>query len=282
MLLDLGTHNTGYTDSYPWNTAFRPYEFPLRLMVDPAFRSELPGRSAEAADDGESVHRLSLAGDPMVACLVLFNEQSINIHASRLSADTTGPVNEILGPGWQAYLEKRYGTMQNLRAAWKDVELPADAGFGTLPPLTGPNFVRGEMGRDMARFFLEVQQETTGFLQSVVAESGYRGLTTHWDWQQYQYMTPLRGMMPSFRITATGRIRINGSAGDRRSSRSARSGRRRISSGRWRSPASSTVPIWFRSTVTPSGTVSVMSRDCWFRLLRRFRGGAASPSPISR
>lgn len=196
VLLDLGTHNTGYTDSYPWNTAFRPYEFPLRLMVDPAFRANYRAGVLKLLTTENPYTGLSLAGDPMVACLVLFNEQSINIHASRLSADTTGPVNEILGPDWQAYLKKRYGTMQNLRAAWKDVELPADAGFGTLPPLTGPNFVRGEMGRDMARFFLEVQQETTGFLQSVVAESGYRGLTTHWDWQQYQYMTPLRGMMP--------------------------------------------------------------------------------------
>ena len=64
VLLDLGTHNTGYTDSYPWNTAFRPYEFPLRLMVDPAFRANYRAGVLKLLTTENPYTGLSLAGDP--------------------------------------------------------------------------------------------------------------------------------------------------------------------------------------------------------------------------
>jgi hypothetical protein len=115
--------------------------------------------------------------EPAVACLAFFNEQD----------NVTFPWGGywhrpmIFEKEFHKFLKSKYGTIEKVKAAWKDPEVDKLTSIEDIVFVSSEKLPFGTRRNDISLFFYEAQRNLYAFYVSVMKEVGYKGLYSQWD-----------------------------------------------------------------------------------------------------
>jgi hypothetical protein len=175
LYIDAMSSVSGYTPGYAWTPEMTALDFKRRIWGEPAVRNLWREQVRAFLTHRNPYTGTTLAEDPQVAVVLGYNEQEHNLFA--------WGIPESLLPGWRAFLSQRYGTFDALDAAWG--KHPQGTTFTTLPLFTTSEiWDRGALGRDIAEFLAQGESELLAWYRQQLADMGYHGLFTQFDYLQ--------------------------------------------------------------------------------------------------
>ena len=172
IYLDLATFASGWTTADIWGGG--PEYYKARLISgDEKYRKNYRAGILRLLTQRNPYTGTTLAEDPVLAFVLFYNEQ--NLRWSSL-------MPKVMHQTWIAYLKKKYGTVEKLRAAWKDVKLPENLTWENVPEMSEKATQSASVfAEDMAGAILDAELETTRWFESLAKEANYKGLTSQWD-----------------------------------------------------------------------------------------------------
>lgn len=181
VFLDAMSSGSGYYPVNVWTPDNGFIDLKERMYGDPAARAHYKTAVTQLLTHRNPETGLTLAADPMVAVILGFNEQEINLWSTKQTWKTH------LLSAWRAFLAKHYRDPAAWQTAWGDTG-PRLASFSEAPIFKiDDTWTPGVRRTDTATFLAEVETETAGFMESVVREAGYQGI-----FSQYDYLKNLR------------------------------------------------------------------------------------------
>ena len=109
LYLDAMTSWKGYTKAKTWSKEGMAVQFKQRIYVEDAVRTHWEAGVRQLLTHLNSYTQTRLIDDPMVAVVLFFNEQNLNLF---------GSVPALLEKPWREFLARKYGTVEALRSAW--------------------------------------------------------------------------------------------------------------------------------------------------------------------
>jgi hypothetical protein len=181
LYLDAMTSWKGYTKVKTWSKEGTALQFKQRIYVEEAVRAHWEQGVRKLLTHLNPYTRTRLVEDPMVAVVLFFNEQNLNLF---------GSVPQLLEQPWREFLAKKYGTIEALRKAWvSDKGRPLLATSVTLKnvPLFTPStfWEHNQRGIDYGLFITGLETDLTRWYLARIRAMGYQGLVTHCDWLQH-------------------------------------------------------------------------------------------------
>ena len=116
--------------------------------------------------------KMRLIDDPVLVCLVGFNEQEFIFSTSKQIPQAM--------PRWKEFLRKKYGSFEKLKAAWNVKNDWKD--FDDLPVFRGTDMMEtSPRGRDSYEFTRMMEREIFDFYHSYLREIGWKGPVTNFN-----------------------------------------------------------------------------------------------------
>ena len=120
----------------------------------------------------------ALKDDPMVVCVLFFNEQDLPTMPWR---GYHGDNNLIWQENFRIWLKNKYKSLESLKSSWGNDADKNWIAFADIPFNGTEKVPSGIMRNDMSLFYFELQNNMLDYYKSVMKECGYKGLTTHND-----------------------------------------------------------------------------------------------------
>ncbi|MCK6488957.1 MAG: hypothetical protein L6R48_11610 [Planctomycetes bacterium] len=173
LFLDAMTSWTGFYPVNPWSSDLGMVDLRWRSYGDPAARAHYRAAVTALLTHRNPLTGLTLAEDPMVAVVLGWNEQELNLWRNGWQ--------EPLLASWRAFLARTYADPTAWRAAW-GVATPPPASFAEAPIFALDDVIAaGRRGADVSAFLAEADAETQAFFEGVVRAAGYPGIFTNYD-----------------------------------------------------------------------------------------------------
>ena len=155
------------------------YSFPQRndvkiraIFGEPEARSMWRETAEEQLNHFNPYTNLAWKDDPVFQLFEYYNELSICYN----KFDEFSPATrKLLTDRWRAWLEKRYGTVDKLNAAWRGKGWAKRGGY-PLKSFADAQCLIG--GADWGRFCREAEAEFIDFCKKVVRGTGYKGIVS--------------------------------------------------------------------------------------------------------
>jgi hypothetical protein len=192
LYLDAMTSWRGYKAGPGWSPQAKAAGFKSRIYFDEAVREHWKTGVGLLLHHLNPYTKTRLADDPAVAVLLYFNEQNLNFYRS---------IDEGFTAPWRAWLKKKYGTTESLRAAWVNAAgkclLADDLTLETVPLFTPNHLWQSDpRARDVGLFVNDLHVELLDWFNKAIRELGYTGLVTHCDWLNHLGVQSLRNRVP--------------------------------------------------------------------------------------
>ena len=229
----------------------------IQLFINENFRENYIAGAKKILNLVNPYTGLALKDDPAVAMLCFYNEQDILLDHRNYGKE--------FHPAYVRFLKDKYGTPEAMNKAWKTnfPSFEAVSKFGSLP--------RGDRSAQtaaMTEFAAKMQADMDDFYRRVVAECGWRGLSSNWNMRPYLCSVPARSKLDLVMLNsyhAHPEFRGGETVVSQRSS---------LASGGNSFSHSSTVRLSSANTGTFTGIATVMRKVCSGERARRFRDGA--------
>ncbi len=145
------------------------------IMGDPVVRQAWKSLAKELLDHVNPYTGIAWKDEPAVLCLEFSNELELGIH---YYARLPKKLKERLLKRWHTFLEKKYGSLNGVKNAWKG---SADA--KTIGELKEPQqyWVNNQENRDWNEFLFQCLSELQMWCASEIRKMGYRGLVTQYN-----------------------------------------------------------------------------------------------------
>lgn len=160
---------TGYTTLSPWDKKVEgKSDYKYRIHFDLAVKKNWIDGVKKVLTRVNPYTKTRLVDDPVLALIVCFNEQEF---AFIYDFDAS-----IALPSWQDFLQRRYGSIDKLKADWgKDA--PDVAGFNQIPMFAKADLqAKNARGADIGRFVKETEINTINWYRNELRNMGYKGL----------------------------------------------------------------------------------------------------------
>jgi hypothetical protein len=181
LYMDAMTAWKGYTKASTWSKEGKAVNFKQRIYVEKSVRDHWEAGVRKLFTHLNPYTQTRLLDDPVVAVVLFFNEQNLNLF---------GSVPPLLEKPWQELLTKKYGTLEALRKAWVHENgrplLAPNITWNTLPLFTPATFwEKNQRGIDYGYFITALETDQTRWYIERIRAMGYPGLVTHCDWLQH-------------------------------------------------------------------------------------------------
>jgi hypothetical protein len=130
-----------------------------------------------------------LLDDPMLAVLLFHNEHEIRPRGTPKALTAT----------WRKFLQKKYGSMEKLRTAWKGLaSMPTEDSFEQVKYFSQPESwyrdprLSTAYGVDIAQFCKEMEEDMLLWFIKTIRKIGYQGLVSHYDFWKTIYLIGVR------------------------------------------------------------------------------------------
>ena len=170
IYLDAMTSWSGYTSAYKWYYHKHPDSFKPNIFVSAKYRANWRAGVKKLLNHVNPYTGTSLKTDPILACLLFFNEQNIQL---------TPTADKVLNPEWRKFLKKQYPSIKKAPVLSKSY--------------TDSNAL---LTRAVFSFILEMEEKMTKWYQNTIKAIGYEGLTSQWDFLMRLVDIPARAMVP--------------------------------------------------------------------------------------
>ena len=161
-----------------WNEG-QAMRYKERFLVDPASR-EVWEKSVRVIMNHKNPYtKLSLADDPAVAYVTLFNEQDLGVYRDNFAGPEFRPLAERR---WREFLAKRYkNDYPALMRNWGDAAIPGGS-FETIP-FFGKQEAAGTTQRanDIGIFLYEIEADMHSWYLGTLRGIGYKGYSVLYD-----------------------------------------------------------------------------------------------------
>ena len=190
--IDAMASRIGYAAGYPWNPPDQkdPREFKFDIHFDPAVRENWKNGMTRLLTHVNPYTGKSLAEDPVLAAIVCFNEQEFGLDSYRRK-DFSAAL-----PAWRNFLKKKYGTVQELKKAWK-TSGDSLSSFAMVELFTLQDIQEGKTAksRDIQEFFSASEDELYHWYKTTLREIGYQGLVFNYNVSKsFRHIILRRGM----------------------------------------------------------------------------------------
>ena len=183
IYLDAMTSWSGYVKGSSW--AAKAVDLKRRMFWDPKAKENWSAGVRKLLTHVNPYTKSSLAEDPVVATVLLLNEQEIELRAEKL--DTP----EFCGL-WRAWLKESYQNTEGLRKAWTDSSgrcwLENGATIDNIE-INGKKYFwesnTSPRGRDIGRFLAAESGKITDWYLGELRAMGYKGLVSQWDFSRH-------------------------------------------------------------------------------------------------
>lgn len=180
--LDAMSSQIGYSHGYSW--FLKPGDtrnFKLDIHFKPEVRENWRRGLETLLNHVNPYTGVRLLDDPILTMIVGFNEQEFAFGRDGLYAQGL--------PQWREFLQKRYGTIDKLKAAWgkEGADL---TGFDQIAAFTAAQLQSSSaLGNDLARFLIETEKKTYEFYRTTLRELGFKGPIANYNMgQSLRYM----------------------------------------------------------------------------------------------
>ncbi|WP_139826439.1 hypothetical protein [Derxia lacustris] len=176
LIAELGKQGIGYTmDAQSYKTGWvnnTAVNAKSRIHYDPRYQAAWKKAVDRIFDTVNPYNGVTIAKDPNLKVIVGINEGSI----AMVAGVSGGKFDDGLKPGFNAWLMKKYGSVEAFRAAWSAVALAAgeDPSLGGVAlPLRSAGKTRRE--DDFGRFMAETEMATASWMRDYLAAKGAVG-----------------------------------------------------------------------------------------------------------
>lgn len=156
----------------------------IQMFISEKFRKNYAAGTKKLLNTVNPYTGLALKDEPAVAMLCFYNEQDILLDHRNYGKE--------FHPAYVRFLKDKYGTPEAMNKAWKTnfPSFEAVSKFGSLP--------RGDRSAQtaaMTEFAAKMQADMDDFYRRVVAECGWRGLSSNWNMRPYLCSVPARSKL---------------------------------------------------------------------------------------
>ena len=192
LYFDAMTSWRGYKAGPGWSKEANAARFKSRIFFDDSVRDHWKTGVQKLLQHENPYTKTRLADDPVVAVILYFNEQNLNFYHS---------IDEGFTAPWHAWLKKKYGATETLRAAWTNAAgkcLLADGVTLDEVPLFESRHLwqTDPRARDVGLFVNDLHAELLDWFNKTIRDLGYTGLVTHCDWLNHLGIQALRNRVP--------------------------------------------------------------------------------------
>ena len=189
--MDVMSSPVGYTPGYAWAPDPQGRSFNFDLYFDEGVRRNWAEGAKKLFTHVNPYTGKSLVDDPVLAVLTCYNEQEFAFFRNYRNWPK-------MAPAWRKFLQKKYGTVEQLRASWGE-KLPAGVTGWDQVPLFKAEEIRdsGNRGIDTARFLTSLEQNLYRWYAAELKKIGYSGILANYDMGQEQRYHLVRQEMPA-------------------------------------------------------------------------------------
>lgn len=200
LYFDAMTSWRGYKKGYGWDQAAQDVDFKTRIYVEDEVRAHWKEGVAKLMTRKNPYTGSTLAEDPVVAVVLCYNEQNLNVWRKRKGFPAG------FAERWRAWLKDKYKTEDALSRAWMlpsgVSQLPQGTTFDTLPAFDYAQIMEiyqggHERARDLARFMIDLHRELYSWYENTLREMGYAGIVTQYDWLPIFQDNIIRATIPA-------------------------------------------------------------------------------------
>ncbi len=179
--LDLMSAKSGYSRV----NVSQDKSFKIQLFFNETYRKQWLKAVETLLTHKNPYTGVPLKDEPALACLEPYNEQDLLLfNAAQM---------QQLTPHFGQYLQKKYGTEEALRAAWKQNSIS----FRNVPVISEDVLRRGDASaNDACQFLIQTMSATTDWYVTQLRKIGYPGIVTQWDMIMRTMEMPVRAKMP--------------------------------------------------------------------------------------
>lgn len=136
-----------------------------------------------------SYSKLALKDDPVVGCVLFYNEQDLSTMPWQ---GYRNQANLVWQRGFHRFLKDKYGDIETVKKAWNDPAVNQLKSIDDIPFNGTERIPHGAMRNDMSLYYRDLQRDLHAFYTGVMKECGYKGLTTQYDCTKNLRGTALR------------------------------------------------------------------------------------------
>jgi hypothetical protein len=191
--IDLMTSYIGYSNRQrPYVQHMKGFNTKVQMFTNPNFRANWKAAVGVLLNGVNPYTGLALKDDPAFALASCLNEQDILLRERDYGTE--------LDPAWHEFLTKKYGTYENLYAAWEgkcgESKLPEAGTIDQVPPINKVALTDTPAGRDMAWCCGDMESEMSRFYLETLRELGFPGLASNWNMRVHIGTTRARALFP--------------------------------------------------------------------------------------
>ncbi len=173
--LDIGSSSLGYYPGITWaDWTWRKDHKDARkhIYFDKDSQENWKAGARKILQTVNPYTKMRLVDDPMLVCLIGYNEQEFVFSSAKDFPETM--------PRWKEFLKKKYGTIDRVKAAW---QLKNDwKSFDDLPVFRGSDMMETTpRGRDAFEFTRMMEREILDFYIATLRELGWKGPVTNFN-----------------------------------------------------------------------------------------------------